>query len=168
MSYSTRKFGLGAALMMSSALVITPGSPSAPDYEASLTGAMALELRGTTAEFGAVPGSPGPFVITLGATSERGAVLFTRWNGRQPGAGTYAITADPSEDGIQALVVTGSPTRPMGVFRAERGSLTVTRSGGQGISARFQMEAVGFTADAPEQEDRQLSVRGAFTASPSR
>jgi hypothetical protein len=30
------------------------------------------------------------------------------------------------------------------------------------------MQAVGFTADAPEQEDRKASVRGAFTATPPR
>ena len=168
MSYATRKFGFGAALMMSSALVINPGLRPAPAYEATLTGAMALELRGTTAEYGAAPGSPEPFVITLGATGERGAIVFTCWDGRQPRVGSYAITAEPSPDGIQALVVIGPATRPTGVFRAERGSLVITRSGGQGISARFQMAAVGFTAAEPEQEDRRLSVRGAFTATPSR
>ena len=176
MSYATRKFGFGAALMMSSALVINPGLRPAPAYEATLTGAMALELRGTTAEYGAAPGSPEPFVITLGATGvitlgatgERGAIVFTCWDGRQPRVGTYAITGEPSPDGIQALVVTGPATRPTGVFRAERGSLVITRSGRQGISAHFQMAAVGFTAAEPEQEDHRLSVRGAFTATPSR
>jgi hypothetical protein len=107
-------------------------------------------------------------VVTLGVTSERGAVVFTRWDGRAPAPGTYTITAEPVPDGIQALIVTGPPTRPTGVFRAKSGSLVVTRSTGRGISAHFQMQALGFTTDAPEQEDREVSVRGAFSATPSR
>jgi hypothetical protein len=168
MSYATRRFGFGAALMMSSALAINPVHGPASTYEAWLSGAMALELRGANAEFGTAPGSPRPFVITLGATSERGAVVLTRWDGRAPAPGTYTITAEPTPGGIQALIVTGPPTRPTGVFRAESGSLVVTRSNGRGMSAHFQMQAVGFTAEAPEQEDREVSVRGAFTATPSR
>ena len=168
MSYASRRYSLGAALIMSSALAIAPPRPSGPGYEARTAGALSVELRGETAEFGIATGSPGPFVITLGATSETGAVVFTRWDGRHPGPGTYEITAEPGADGVQALVVTGSPTRPTGVFRARQGSLTIARSGVRGISARFQMDAVGFTTAEPEREDRELSVKGSFTASPSR
>src|SRR4029453_1542959 len=75
MSYATQRFGFGAALMMSSALAINPVHRPASTYEARLTGAMALELRGASAEFGTAPGSPGPFVGILGAPSEEGAVF---------------------------------------------------------------------------------------------
>jgi len=168
MSYSSRKASLGAALLMSSSLAVAPPTGPAPAYEARLAGAMAVELRGATAEFGTAAGSPGPFVITLGATSEQGAVVFTRWDGSLLAPGTYAITSEPSGDGVQALVVTGSPTRPTGVFRARQGSMTITASGVRGISARFRMDAVGFIASEPEREDRELSVTGSFTASPAR
>jgi hypothetical protein len=168
MSNSSRKASLGAALLMSSSLAVTPPTRPVPTYEASLGGALTVALRGADAEFGAAPGSPGPFVITLGATSEQGAVVFTRWDGSRPGPGTYAITSEPRGDGIQALVVTGSPTRPTGVFRARQGSMTITSSGVRGISARFRMDAVGFIASEPEREDRELSVKGSFTAAPAR
>jgi hypothetical protein len=168
MSYSSRRASLGAALLMSSSLAVAPLTGPAPAYEARLAGAMAVELRGVTAEFGTAAGSPGPFVVTLGATSEHGAVVFTRWDGKRPGAGTYEITDEPATGGIQALVVTGSPARPTGVFRARQGSLTITTSGVRRLSARFQMEAVGFLAAEPEREDREVSVKGSFTASPSR
>ena len=153
---------------MSSALATTTPRAPAATYEARLMGALAVDLRGTTAEFGTVPGSSAPFVITLGATSETGAVLFTHWGGRQPRAGTYEITSEPTPDGIQALVVTGSPTRPTGVFRARHGRLTISASGVRSIVARFEMDAVGFLASEPDHEDRELRVKGSFTASPSR
>jgi hypothetical protein len=129
---------------------------------------MTVELRGTNVEFGTAPGSPGPFVITLGATSEHGAVVFTRWDGRRPGAGTYEITDEPAAEGIQALVVTGSPTRATGVFRARQGSVTITQSAARGISAHFQMDAAGFLVAEPDREDRGVSVKGSFSAAPSR
>ncbi len=84
-------------------------------------------------------------------------------------AGSRNPTSKPEPAPRSAKNAPDAPaTRPTGVFRAERGSLVITRSGRQGISARFQMAAVGFTAAEPEQEDRRLSVRGAFTATPSR
>lgn len=137
-------------------------------FEAHTTGAKALTLRGS-AEFGPVPGGaePRPFVLTLGAESPTGAVLFTRMNGIRPEPGVYDLTADPS-GGIQALVVTGPPTRPTGAFRARRGTLIITRSRGDFVEGRFEIDALGFDAGDPSDEDRELSVRGAFTASPGR
>ena len=71
MSYPARKSSLAAALFMSSALATTTLRAPAATYEARLMGALAVDLRGTTAEFGTVPGSSAPFVITLGATRPR-------------------------------------------------------------------------------------------------
>lgn len=168
MSYSSRMYSLSAALLMSSALITDPGPVLTSGYEARLTGAYSVELRGATAEFGTVPVPGGPFVLTLGAMSEHGAVVLTRWDGRRPAAGTYPIAPGPSSEGIQALVVTGGPARPTGVFRARDGTVTITASGGTRVAGRFEMEAEGFLASAPEREDRRLSVKGSFSASPSR
>ena len=64
--------------------------------------------------------------------------------------------------------MTGSPTRPTGVFRARHGRLTISASGVRSIVARFEMDAVGFLASEPDHEDRELRVKGSFTAPPSR
>ncbi len=136
-------------------------------FEAHTTGATALTLRGS-AEFGSVTvgGGAGPFVLTLGAQSPAGAVVFTRPGGGRLGPGTYRVTED-SAGAVHALVVTGSPTRPTGAFRARGGTLTITRSRRDVIAGRFQMEAVGFEAADPADEDRMLSVRGSFIATPT-
>jgi hypothetical protein len=95
-----------------------------------------------------------------------GAVVFTRSNGGRLDRGVYRVGEDRSGE-IQALVVTGSPTRPTGAFRARRGTLTITRSRGDSIEGRFEIDAVGFDAADQGDETRGLRVDGAFAASPS-
>ncbi|HEY8259469.1 MAG TPA: hypothetical protein VIG08_17555 [Gemmatimonadales bacterium] len=131
-------------------------------FEAHTTGAKTLTLRGS-AEFGPVRGTQGsgPIVLTLGATSPTGAVLFTLRS--VPGPGVYHLSADPSE-GIQALVVTGPPTASTGAFRARAGRLTITRSTHDLIEGRFEIDAIGFDAADPADEDQELTVFGKFTA----
>jgi hypothetical protein len=137
-------------------------------FEAHTAGAKELTLRGT-AEFGPVAGAeqPGAFVLTLGASSPTGAVVFTRPTATRPESGVYRLSTDGS-DGMRALVVTGSPAHPTGAYRAHGGTLTITRSQGDVIEGRFDLEAVGFEAENPSAEDRELVVTGSFTASPSR
>jgi hypothetical protein len=133
-------------------------------YEARLAGAATATLRGAV-DLGSPAGSPHPgtFVLTLGAYSDDGALLFSRWDGKQPGPGTYPITPDPSTDGFTALVVTGPPTRPGGAFRAQRGTLTITHSSPDGLAGRFELQARGFRID-DQREDHELAVRGSFTS----
>jgi hypothetical protein len=102
-------------------------------------------------------------VITLGAYSADGALVFSRWDGAQPGPGTYPITEEPAEDGLTALVVTGPPTRPHGVFRADRGRLTITHSSPNRLAGGFELHARGFGITDPHREDRDVSVSGSFT-----
>jgi hypothetical protein len=140
---------------------------SSGSYEARLTGSSTATLRGVVDQ-GQAPG-PSPraaFAITLGAYSNDGALLFSRWDGGQPAPGTYPITDAPTEGGVTALVVTGSPNRPTGAFRAERGSLTITHSSPAGLIGRFELEARGYSAADPDREDRELTARGAFTTLP--
>src|SRR5688500_17505058 len=113
---SNSSYWVGTALLLSATAVAVPEAPAG--YVAELRGAAAAPLRGR-AEFGRARGTlDGPFVITLGASAEDGAVVLTRWGGGRPWAGEYRITEEPSDDGIQALIVTGSIERPTGVFRA--------------------------------------------------
>jgi hypothetical protein len=138
---------------------VAPGS-----YEATLTGAATATLRGT--DIGTAAGDQGGagFVISLGAYSEHGAIILRRWNGQQPGPGTYPIADASIRDGIQVLVVTGSPSHPTGAFRGRRGSVTITSSSGSALAGRFEMQARGFLAAEPEVENRELTARGSFTA----
>ena len=149
------------------AMTLAASAPRASWFEAHTTGAKTLTLQGA-AEFGPGAGTPAeaPFVLTLGAESPTGAVVFTRPNGRRPGPGVYPLDADGPAT-IHALVVTGSPTHPTGAFQARRGTLTITRSREDHLEGRFDIDAVGFEAATPDDEGRELVVRGAFTASSS-
>jgi hypothetical protein len=155
---------LGTCLLTLTLAAHTPDSK----FEAHATGARTLTLRGA-AEFGPVRGNAGegPFVITLGATSSTGAVLFTLHDGSRPKPGVYRVSADPSK-GIQALVVTGSPTRSTGAYRAQGGTLTVTRSDSTHLEGRFTIDAVGFDASNLENEEQELTVFGTFNAEAGR
>jgi len=108
----------------------------------------------------------GPFVLTLGAESPTGAVVFTQADGKRPEPGVYPVS-EGAATGFRALVVTGPPTRPTGAFRAGAGTLTITRSRGDVIEGHFELETVGFEATDLMDEDRELVVRGAFNARPS-
>ncbi len=159
-------YWVGAALLLSATAVALPEVPAT--YVAELRGAARATLRGS-AEFGQARGShDGPFVITLGARAEDGAVVLTRWDGTRPWAGEYRISEDSTADGIQALVVTGSIERPTGVFRARSGTVAITSSSLNHMAGSFEMHAVGLLAAEPDREDRELRVRGSFTANRSR
>ena len=109
------------------AVMAAAGSSHPSRFEARTSGAMMLELKGS-AEFGVVEGDvgPGAFVLTLGAESPTGAVVFTWPSGPRPEPGVYPVAEDGT--GVRALVLTGPLTAPTGAFRAHGGTLTVTRS----------------------------------------
>ena len=120
------------------------------------------------AEFGAVQTtdhSSAAFVVSLGVCGEQSAVLFTRRSGTPLAVGRYRISERANgADEILALVLTGSPTRPTGVFRGESGWLVVTAASDRFTAGQFQIDAIGFVAAEPGQEDRHVNVTGSFTA----
>ena len=77
--------------------------------------------------------------------------------------GTVMNVQDPVENG-RALVMTGSPTHPTGVFRGQAGHLIVTSATDNVIRGRFQVDAVGFLASDPADETRPMKATGMFTA----
>ena len=96
-------------------------------------------------------------------------MLFTRASGARLSIGTYQVSAnDDGTDDIRALVVTGSPTRPTGVFQAHSGELVITSVGDSTIRGFFRLEATGFLATEPEREDRSVSAAGTFAAATGR
>jgi hypothetical protein len=158
-------YTLGICLL---AATMTVGATrSSSWFEARTTGAKALTLSGA-AQFGrtAADGGISAFVITLGAESPTGAVLFTRYGGDRLEPGVYRLGEDTAA--VHAMVVTGPPTRPTGAFRAIAGRLTITHSLGDVMAGHFKLDAVGYEATAVAEEERPLSVEGTFTATAGR
>jgi hypothetical protein len=105
------------------------------------------------------------FVTTLGAYSDDGAILLSRRDGRRPDPGIYRVTADPAPEGIAVIIVTGSPTRPTGVFRAEHGVVAITTASRRRMIGEFEVGGRGFLAADPDREDREITARGSFASS---
>jgi len=120
------------------------------------------------AGFGAVhtvDQSSAAFVVWLGICGEQSAILFTRGSEAPLTVGRYRISSRASgTEQVSALVLTGSPTRPTGVFRGESGWLVVTAASDQFIAGQFEIDAIGFTAAEPGQEDRHVNATGSFSA----
>jgi len=139
-------------------------------FKAELRGDVTSSARGE-AEFGTVQNpdrSSGAFVVSLGACSHQGAILFTRRSGAPLEVGRYRISAGAEgEDEILALVLTGSPTRPTGAFRGESGWLVVTAASDRLITGQFHVHAIGFLAAEPNREDRRVNVTGSLSAAAS-
>jgi hypothetical protein len=145
---------------------LTPGAePSS--FLAELHGDLHASPRGE-ARFGVIAGRdghPSVFTLSLGGGDANGSVLFTRTNGGRIFPGTYAVGGrDDGSDEIRALVMTGTATRPTGVFRGHAGSLIITSVSDNVIRGRFQVDATGFLASDPEDESRPMQATGMFTA----
>lgn len=138
---------------------------TASSFEASFGGEVGGLARGS-AEFGELTAAGvRTFSLSLGAHSEQGAVIFSRQGAGRPGVGVYDVReADPASRGFHALVITGAPASPTGVYRVLRGTLTITESSEKRIAGTFQLWARGFTAGDPETDDRMLSASGSFIA----
>jgi hypothetical protein len=136
---------------------------------AGFHGDLHARARGT-ARFGAVDGRAGAttFTLSVGADGPDPSVLFTRTNGGRLTPGTYAVSGrDDGSDEIRALVMTGSATRPTGVFRGQSGYLIITSATDNVIRGRFQVQATGFLASDPADETRPMKATGIFTATRS-
>jgi hypothetical protein len=147
--------------------VASPASHHSDSFRAAVDGAVRATISGH-ATFGRVTGGPGSadvFTLNLGTDSSRGAVLLTQTRGIGLGVGRYRIS-DPADgpDELQALVMLGRADRPEGVFRAQSGTLTITSVSDREITGLLSLDATGFLASAPEQDNRQVYVSGSFTA----
>jgi hypothetical protein len=92
-------------------------------------------------------------------------VLFTQSNGKGLRVGSYPIwEVGARESNLHALVVIGTAYAPEGVFRATTGTLTITSISDSEINGVFSVQAIGFLASAPDQENQPVSVSGSFTA----
>jgi hypothetical protein len=137
------------------------------EFEATVRGAITTPVRGA-AEFGDIgPSDDRHFSLTMGAYSEQGALLLSRGGAGLPAVGVYQLSdATRESSGFHGLVITGSPSRPSGVFRIQRGTMTVTQSNPSLISGTFELRAMGFLASDPSREDREVTMTGSFAATP--
>ncbi len=132
----------------------------------------ALQVRGTvnvmargSAEVGPTgpPGEP-YYTITLGGPDGDAAVVFTRAGSDYPPVGEYPVgERELTEGGFSGLVITGRPAHPTGVFRVQSGRLTITAGAADELAGRFELRAVGFLTEAPDADDRSVTVDGSFT-----
>ena len=167
---TTTTFGLGSVLLLLTAAFtgrVGPDGDKNSSFLGEVHGAATAIPRGD-ATFGSVPamgGHPGTFSLSLGARGNDGAVLFSRASGARLSIGTYQVSVrDDGADDIRALVVTGSPTRPTGVFQAQSGELVITSVSDSTIRGFFRLEATGFLATDPDREDRTVTAAGTFAA----
>lgn len=164
MSAKAAMYTLAVCLLVASAAAMTT---TRSWFEAYTSGARTVALRGA-ATYGVVAGGEsGAFVVSLGADAPEGAVLFTRADGVPLTQGTYRLGEDPVEE-LQALVVTGPAGHPSGAYRAHSGTLTIGGERDGVLDGYFTLEARGFDADHPEDDQLELHAHGAFTATPRR
>jgi len=151
-----------------SIILASGAETSAPSFfKAEVRGDLATSAAGE-AEFGTIQAgarSSAAFVVSLGVGGHQSAILFTRRSGTALGVGRYRITDRASgADEILALVMSGSPTSPTGVFRGQSGWLVVTAASDRLLTGRFQINGVGFLAAEPQRENRPVNVTGSFSA----
>jgi hypothetical protein len=161
-------YGLGSfAFLTASTLTARAASDGHTAFRAEIVGDIEARSAGD-ARFGIAGGSggaPAVFTISLGSKGD-GSILLTRRSGARVVPGSYRISdrADGTDD-LRALVMTGSATRPSGVFRGQRGELVVTYASEREIRGTFRVEATGFLAASAEVEGREIKVTGSFNAS---
>lgn len=161
---SVTRFGLAALALLA------PTSSVAPDFAFTSRGGVSVTATGD-ARYGLVNGStelPRFFSLTLGTTGEAGAIVFTRLADEVPMAGKYAVNpwGKPAVNGtgFQALFIAGTAADPRGVFHAESGTVTITRTRPGLIEGTFTLKARGFLATNPDNENVAVTVHGTFAA----
>jgi len=104
------------------------------------------------------------FSLELGNRSGEGAVLFATEGAAPVAPGRYTVDDRPGRGALHALVFTGTPSAPTGVYRVQGGVLTVRSIEAGQIEGSFELRALGFTAERPQQDDQVISVAGSFMA----
>jgi hypothetical protein len=141
----------------------------APSFHLDSTGAVQLDAVGREALYGIID-NDGASVLTvsLGATGRGSALQLRLPTAGLPGPGRYPIR--PSWDdratapAFQAFFAAGSPEQPLGWFHGESGTVTITRADNGRLAGSFEIRARGYlTADKIE-EERWVTVTGAFEA----
>ena len=95
------------------AVMAAAGTSHPSRFEARASGAMMLELQGLGGvRSGRGDVGPGAFVLTLGAESPTGAVVFTWPSGPRPEPGVYPVAKDPRRGSRRWCSPVRRPRRP--------------------------------------------------------
>ena len=168
---SVAVLGLGVIALTTGAFM-SPGAAAGSSYfDASVEGAVSARPSGKVA-FGVVGDSASgvaAFTITLDADGSAGAILFTSLEGRMPAPGRYEVTGGDvaGTTGFRASYIAGSPERPSGLFRGERGTLEIMASGAGHINGVFSFTGSGFLSADSTDESAEVTVSGAFASTHS-
>jgi hypothetical protein len=133
---------LWATIALPSLLPLGAGCGAAverPGFEAEVRGAVEATMRGTVAYT--------PTALTLSAGNGGGTLVFAASDGAGLESGRYEVSPVGSPPLVNALFITGVPSRPAGVFRGRTGALTVTIASEERLAGRFDLEAIGVLAD---------------------
>lgn len=161
-----------ATLATLAAAVVAVAWRSAPNFTLQSTGAVTLRATGHEARFGVVPqavrGHP-ILIVSLGATASAGALQLTVAGDRPPAPGRYPIRSSWDELGtdstsFHASFMPGSVERPLGWYHGEAGWVTITEARADWMSGTFEVQARGFAAADPLDQEQWVTVRGSFDA----
>lgn len=140
-----------------------------PFFYLGARGAVNLVVQSDEASYGLTKGEEGRrLTIMLGVTRSQGALALSLVGSQNARVGKYRVRPSgrrvSEKPQFQALFVPGAPNRALGAFRAESGSVTITRAEAGWIAGKFGIEARGFVAGQPDAENQRVTVRGRFEA----
>lgn len=134
-------------------------------FTANISGGVNHSLSGLAAF--AENGAEFAFGLAL-TDSTNGTITFGRDAGSALGPGSYQLgdlsTGEaPAPEDLLAVVFTGPPSHPEGIFVSKSGTLTISKRTATTLEGSFQFTATGFFMDAPE-EQIDITVSGTYTA----
>lgn len=135
-------------------------------FAASMHGAISSNAMGG-AEFGSMGrGASGLFSLSLGSDAARGAVLLSRTGAERPAVGVYRVRdlVEAMPGDFHGVISTGGSNAPSGVFHAQSGSVTITSSTAERLSGTFELRGIGFLANEPTEDDKEILISGSFSA----
>lgn len=135
----------------------------ARQYELDVSGAVSAHERGPAEPASAGISDAPWFTITLGGQDGSAAAVFTRAGALAPVPGIYEVGELALQNGgFRALVVTGLPARPSGVFWAWSGTLRITSAEPGVLAGEFELRALGYRTDAPRSPWQAVTSQGQF------
>jgi hypothetical protein len=135
-------------------------------FAASMHGAITSHAMGA-AEFGSMGrGAAGMFSLNLGRDAARGALLLSRTGADRPAVGVYRVRdlVEAMPGDFHGVISTGGANAPSGVFHARSGSVTITSATAERISGTFELRGIGFLAEDPSEDEKEILVSGSFSA----